>query len=312
MRVFTDIHNLKTEVSNAVVTLGTFDGVHLGHRKVLDELKRVSADYNKSALVITYWPHPRIVLSNSDDTPKLLSTLENKIVLFEQMGIENLLVLAFSKQLAEKSHDEFVSELLINQLNVHSVVVGYDHRFGKDRKGSFDFLKHNSKEFKINVFEVGPYELNDIAVSSTKIRKALAEGELDTANAMLGYHYFIEGRVVKGWRLASKLSFPTANLALDNYEQQMPKDGVYLVRVEFEEDNYYGILNTGENPTIPLKGRSIEVHIFEFNKNIYDKNVAVHFIKRIRDEMRFENTAQLQQQIENDKQLSLEIISQLK
>jgi len=311
MRVFTDIDNLKNEFSKAVVTLGTFDGVHEGHRKVLDELKKVGVDSGKQTLVITYWPHPRIVLSKSDDTPKLLSTLENKIYLFEKLGIDNLLVIAFSKDLAQKKHDEFVSELLINKLNVHAVVVGYDHRFGKDRAGSFDYLKQNKEKFNIEVYEVGPYELNGIAVSSTKIRKALGDGELDFANKMLGYHYFIEGRAAKGWRLGSSLSFPTANIVLDNYEQQLPQDGVYLVKVEFEEKAYYGMLNTGTNPTVPLKGRSIEVHIFDFDENIYDKNVSIHFVKRLRDEIKFDSVKELRQQIEKDKQLSIEIIRTL-
>jgi len=309
MRVFTNKSNLRSELPNPVVTLGTFDGVHLGHRKVLDKLINVGDKFNREVLVITYWPHPRTILSPENDIPKLLSTLENKIYLFEKLSIPNLLIIAFTKELAEKRHDEFVTELLVNTLNVHSVVVGYDHRFGKNRTGSFDYLSENSHSFNINVFEVAPFMLNNVPISSTKIRKALIDGHLDYANQMLGYHYFVEGKVIKGLKLGTKINFPTANIALDFAKQQLPKDGVYLVKTEFDNLSFFGMLNTGENPTVKGKGRSIEVHLFDFNGNIYGKKIKISFLKNLRQEKKFSSVDELKEQLLIDKQTSLEIIN---
>ncbi|NLJ06423.1 MAG: bifunctional riboflavin kinase/FAD synthetase [Sphingobacteriales bacterium] len=310
MRVFTDIYNLKYEIHKPVVTIGTFDGLHLGHQKVLEKLKSVSDEKNCRNLVITFWPHPRRVLSPPDDMPKLLSTLENKIYLFENIGIDNLLVLPFTVEFSQQNYLEFIEDLLIKKIDVSAVVSGYDHRFGKDRQGSYQLLNQQHKQYNIEVFEVEPFILDGIAVSSTKIRRFLIEGDIERANKMLGYHYFMDGKVIKGMNIGSKLDFPTANIDFEQDVQQMPKDGVYLVKVEIDNEEFFGMLNSGENPTIHGKGRSVEVNIFDFSKNVYGKNITVYFLERLRDELKFNNLNELRQQMNADREISLQKISQ--
>lgn len=310
MRVFTDIFNLRHEIGRPVVTIGTFDGVHLGHQQVLEELKKVARKHNRQTLVITFWPHPKRILSPPDDMPKLLSTLENKIYLFDVLGIDNVLVLPFSTEFAQKKYTEFIDEILVKILNVSAVVYGYDHRFGKDRSGSFSIVKEQKDKYQIEVYEVGPFMLDDIAVSSTKIRRALLAGDMEKANRMLGYPYFMDGKVIKGINLGAKLDFPTANIDFEQDEQLIPKDGVYLVKVELDDEEYFGMLNSGENPSIPGKGRSVEVHIFNFSKNIYGRKITIHFLERLRDEIKFNNLSELKQQMNQDRELSLLKISQ--
>lgn len=311
MKVFRNIQEYR-EVKNPVVTIGTFDGVHLGHRQVLTQLKEIAISLNRETLVITFWPHPRQVLSPENDKPKLLNTLENKIKLFDDFGIENMLVIPFDKEFSSQKPDEFIEQLIVNRIDASAVVIGYDHRFGQNRSGSFSYLKEKASQHNYHVFEVSAFQVGGLSVSSTKIRSALKEGNVDKANEFLGYTYFIDGLVVRGIKLGSKLDFPTANIQLSDENMLLPKDGVYVVEVILSQGIFFGMLNNGINPSVPGKGRSIEVFIFDFEEDIYSQPIQVGFLKRLRDELFFTNLNDLKSQLQQDKIDTLNYLQQMK
>ncbi|MBC8342825.1 MAG: bifunctional riboflavin kinase/FAD synthetase, partial [Bacteroidetes bacterium] len=267
------------EVNKPVVTIGTFDGVHLGHKQVLNQLKSVARQLKKETLVITFWPHPRQVLSKENDRPRLLNTLDMKIKLFRELGIDNLLIIPFDKEFSSQKPEQFIEQLIVSHIKASAVVIGYDHRFGKNRSGSFLFLKEKAAEFNYQVFEISAFQVGGLSVSSTKIRSALKEGKIQKANEYLGYAYSVEGIVVRGIKLGAKLKFPTANIQLSNEDILLPKDGVYVVEVILKDGRYFGMLNNGINPSIEGKGRSVEVYIFDFEEDIYNQHIQIAFHK---------------------------------
>jgi riboflavin kinase/FMN adenylyltransferase len=301
MRVIRDIDSC-CEVEDAVVTIGTFDGVHLGHRQVLTQLKDIAHKLGRETLVISFWPHPRQVLSPESDKPKLLNTLKNKIDLLDDFGIDNLLIIQFTKKFAQQKPEEFIENLIVNKLKASAVVIGYDHRFGQNRSGSFRFLKEKESKYNYKVFEVSALQVGGLSVSSTKIRSALNEGNVEKANTFLGYQYFFEGRVKHGIKLGARLNFPTANVELSNPDKLIPMDGVYIVKVKWKQKEYFGMLNSGVNPSVKNKGRSIEIHLLNFEGNIYNESLQIYFVKRLRDERHFENFDELKMQLEKDKE----------
>jgi riboflavin kinase/FMN adenylyltransferase len=295
-------YNLKDfeQLQNGVVTSGTFDGVHLGHQKILDRLKETAAQVHGETLVITFWPHPRLVVTEDSGELKLLSTISEKIAAFEEINIDHLLILPFTRELSELSSEKYVEEILIKAIGTKVLVIGYDHRFGKNREGGFDYLMANANRFKLDIVEIPRQEIEHLTISSTKIRKSLQEGKLDMANELLGRNYQFSGIVAKGRQLGRTIGFPTANINVSESYKLIPANGVYAVKVFLRSENYIGIMNIGNRPTVDGIGRTQEVHIFDFSDDIYGEQMRVELVNFIRPEKKFESLDELKSQISED------------
>lgn len=287
----------------SVVTSGTFDGLHFGHKKIIQRLKEVANTHNLESVVITFWPHPRFVLGKDPESLRLLSTLEEKIRLFNELGIDHLLIIEFNKQFSSLTSSQFIQEILKEKVNTHKLVIGFDHRFGRNREGGFDYLMEHQKELGFSVEEIPRQELEEVGVSSTKIRNALQEGDIETANKYLERNYCITGKVVRGNQIGRTIGFPTANIEVAATYKLVPCSGIYAVRVEHNSQLYRGMMNIGVRPTVSeKKQQSLEVNIFDFNADIYDQSLTIHFIKLLRQEQKFSDVSALQKQLEIDKQ----------
>lgn len=297
-----------------VVTIGTFDGVHLGHREVISELIQISRETGGESVVFTFSPHPRMVVTPKEDTIRLLSTLEEKIILLEAMGLDHLVIYPFTKEFAALSYADFVTGILVSKMHIHKLVTGYDHKFGHDRKGDFQALEVLARQYGFEVEQLNPLLVENVAVSSTRIRQALEAGDMKKANHFLGYSYLLKGIVIEGRRLGRDIGFPTANILPVDSHKMVPTDGVYAVYVNLEEGRYEGMLNVGTRPTVNsnVDHRSIEVHIFDFDKDIYHKDISVNFVERIRDEKKFESLDKLIAQLNDDKFSALRIFADQK
>lgn len=297
--------NLKYfNVQTPILTIGVFDGVHLGHKQVLDRLKEIAKEKNGESVVLTLWPHPRIVLGKDVESLRLLNNIEEKKYLLSKTGIDHLIIIPFTKEFSQLSACEFIEEYLVNQIGVKHLVVGYNHQFGKDRKAGFDFLSDCADKFGFTIEKLDAKLVDNDKVSSTKIREFLTAGFLDIANNYLGYEYFISGNIIEGNQIGRKIGFPTANIKIPEPYKQVPKDGVYAVRVNLNGESYYGMLNIGSRPTIEptLRTKNIEVHILDFDKKIYNQTITIYFVKRIRDEIRFNGLKELTKQLKRDKE----------
>ncbi|MFN4110648.1 MAG: bifunctional riboflavin kinase/FAD synthetase [Ignavibacteria bacterium] len=301
MNVYYSVDEISKD-KKTVLTVGTFDGVHLGHRKIINEMIYQSVENNCRNLLITFDPHPQIVLSKSNSI-KILTTLEQKLEYLNNLSVQNVLVINFTKQFSQIDFKTFVEEYFVNRIGVHTVVVGSDHHFGKNREGNPDTLRELGKVFDFNVIKVDPLIFDGNKISSTRIRKALIEGNIELANKMLGKKYEIRGKVVKGNQRGVKIGFPTANIEVGNNDMLIPPRGVYFVEVDVADKHYFGMMNIGFRPTFNNTSELIiEVHIFYFNDNIYDKPITVRFIDRLRDEKKFNSIDELKQQLQIDKQ----------
>jgi len=298
---------------NPVVTIGTFDGVHLGHREVISELKRISALSGGDSVVFTFEPHPRIVISPQEDSLRLLSTKDEKIKLMEKIGIDHLVIYPFTLEFSKLSYNEFVTNILVGRMNISSLVVGYDHRFGQGRKGDFNFLELLSKSLNFKVEQLSQLLIDNEVVSSTKIRLALESGDISKANHFLGYRYILTGKVIAGKQFGRKLGFPTANLETFDRHKLVPGDGVYAVLVETGGETYKGMLNVGIRPTVNYNAdhKSIEVHIFDFDTDIYNSAITLFFVEKIRDEQKFAGINELHDQLIKDRIFALNILSKV-
>jgi riboflavin kinase / FMN adenylyltransferase len=309
MKVIYDINEFP-ETDGCVVTTGTFDGVHVGHRKIITRLKEVANIKDKKSVIITFWPHPRLVLFPDDNSLKLLNSIQERVQLIDREGIDYLLVINFTVEFSRLTSEEFIKKILVEKLNTKSLVIGYDHRFGKNREGSFQFLKENSGVFGFDVQEISAEDIDNVTVSSTKIRNAIIDGNIKLANEYLGYNYFLKGIVVEGNQLGRKLGFPTANIGKLDKHKLIPADGVYAVTFKIGIEIFFGMLNIGFKPTVSSESKkTIEVHIFEFDDSIYGKEVEVAFLEKIRDEKKFENEEELVKQLNMDKNYVLNLIS---
>ncbi len=301
MNVFYSIDEIKKD-KNTVLTVGTFDGVHLGHRKIINEMIYQSVENECRNLVITFDPHPQIVLSKSDSI-KLLTTLKQKLEYLKFLSVQNVLVINFTKEFSQIDFRTFVEEYFVNRIGVHTVVVGSDHHFGKNREGNPEVLTELGKFFDFNVIKVDPLIFDGHKISSTRIRKALLDGNVEIANKMMGNKYEIHGKVVKGNQRGGSIGFPTANIEVENKDKLIPARGVYFVEVDVADKNYYGMMNIGFRPTFNNTTELImEVHIFFLNENIYGNPIIVRFLDRIRDEKKFESIEELKAQLQKDKQ----------
>lgn len=300
MRIHEGIdHPLPLE--RAVVTIGTFDGVHIGHRQILKRVVKQAKEVQGQSVVITFWPHPRLILNPEDRSLRLINTFDEKANLLEEAGIDHLVAIPFTKSFSEMSREEFVRQVLIEKLHTKRLIIGYDHRFGKGREGDFQFLKDHEDEFGFRVEEISKQEVDDIAVSSTKIRKALQEGEVSLANTYLGKAFTLSGHVIEGNRLGRTLGFPTANLAVDVPYKIIPADGVYAGLIKLEGKHFACMVNIGKRPTIGDEKHSVEIHIIGFEGNLYGKKLVVALHKRLREERKFEGLDALQAQLNTDK-----------
>lgn len=289
------------DIRNPVVTIGTFDGVHIGHRKILERIIQIAKNNNAESVVMTFDPHPRHVLQKKSDV-SILSTLEEKIELLEEIGIDVLYVQHFNLEFAALSSEAFVEEILVKGLGTKKLVIGYDHHFGKNREGSLADLVRMGKLFDFDVEEIPAQDIDDVIVSSTKIRNALLCGDVAGAKEFLSYPYYFKSKVIEGRKLGRAIGFPTANLEIPNNKKLIPVKGVYAVEVKIENTKHIGMLNIGTRPTVDSsKDLKAEVHIFDFNQNIYGKNITICFIKRIRDELKFESPEKLAEQLHIDK-----------
>lgn len=295
-----------------IVTIGTFDGVHLGHQKILKRLQDLKALYGLNTVVLTFEPHPRKILFPEQKDLKLLTLIDEKLELFKKHGVDVAVVYPFSKAFANTSPKHYVEDILIKQLKVEHLVIGYDHKFAKDRLGDIHVLKQYAKEFDFQLEEISALDIDNIAVSSSKIRKALEEGKVALAKDYLGHHYFLKAKVMKGKQLGRQLGYATANLALTETDKMIPKSGVYFVGVDVHEKQYFGMMNIGLNPTTDSdKKLKLEVHIFDFDEDIYNAEISVRFIDFLRDEKKFANLDALKAALSEDKTNSLQRMLQI-
>ena len=301
MKIYRNIKNFKAK--NPVVTIGTFDGVHLGHIKIFDKLKEKAKEINGETVVVTFWPHPRFVLEKENNKIKMINTLDEKIKLIEEQQIDHLIIIRFTKTFAKLSSCDFIEQYLYNKIRLKALIVGYDHHFGKNRDGSFEVLKSCAVQYHFSIDKVEPYKINDEIISSTLIRKAISSGELEKANRYLAKKYFLSGTIISGEKIGRNLGFPTANIKLSENYKLLPACGVYAVEIEIKNRKFHGMLNIGYRPTISTDktNRSIEVNIFNFKENIYNKQIRVYFYKKIRNEMKFHSLDRLKQQLIKDK-----------
>lgn len=293
MKIYKGIENFN-RLQNAVVTTGTFDGVHIGHRIILNRLTELAKKVDGESVLLTFYPHPRMVLQAGTDI-KLLNTIEEKTSLLEKAGVDHLIIHPFTKAFSRTTSLAFVRDLLVNKIGTKKLVIGYDHHFGRNREGSFEHLKEFGPLYGFDVEEISAQEIDDVNVSSTKIREAIAKGDIKTATDYLGHPFQLTGTVVHGNKIGRQLGYPTANLELNNAYKLVPATGIYLVKVNYHEQNYDGLLNIGYRPTIESSdGKlSIEVFIINFNKEIYGKELKVYLIERIRGEKKFDNKEDL-------------------
>lgn len=308
MKVHTSLDTART--LKPVVTTGIFDGVHLGHQKLFAALLAEAKKREAPALAITFWPHPYFLFHPDNQDFKLLMSLEEKQMKLTELGLDHLLVLPFDAQLAGLSARDFVKHILVDGLHIRHLVVGDDHRFGKNREGGYSFLKEESKAHGFGLSDLDSLTTGTVRISSTFIRSCLIAGDLASANRLLGFRYFIFGKVQRGNQIGSRIGYPTANIACCEEQKQIPQDGVYVVQVEWNGYMHGGMLNIGTRPTIEDSERkSIEVHIFGHQGDLYDEQLKVSFIRKIREEMRFNNLDELKEQLDRDRTQALEILN---
>jgi len=310
VKVYTNIDDF-IGIKNPIVTTGTFDGVHVGHQKIIARLKTLAKEVDGETVLLTFYPHPRMVLFPEDNELQLINTQAEKIELLEQYGIDHLIIYPFTKEFSRLSSVEFVRNILVNTIKTKRLVIGYNHHFGRNREGSFEHLKEYGPLYGFDVEEIPAKDIDSIEISSTKIRTALLAGDVTTANTYLGHEFSICGKVVRGKQLGRTIGYPTANIQLQDKYKIIPADGVYAVKVRHNGQLYGGMLNIGNNPTIEGKGRSIEVNIFNFNMDIYNQDATIYFIERLRDEVKFNGLGELTKQLALDKINSERILNKL-
>lgn len=293
----------------AVVTSGTFDGVHIGHQKILARLKESVQLHNGESVVITFWPHPRLVVSKDNQDIKLLSSIEEKAALLAQHSVDHLIVIPFTKEFSQLTSEQFINQILVNTIGTKKLIIGYDHRFGKNREGSFEHLQQNAHQYGFEIEEIPRQDIDDVAVSSTRIRSALMAGNIQTANEYLGRMYSISGKVIHGDQLGRTLGFPTANIQVADPYKLIPMDGIYAVKTKVRNTAYNGMLYIGIRPTLEGTRRNIEVNIFDFNEVIYDEEINVYFVELIRHDEKFVDITALQHQLFLDQAKAKEILS---
>lgn len=310
MQVHRDINNLPL-FRNAVVTIGTFDGVHTGHLQIIQQLKEEAENINGEGVIITFEPHPRMVISSDKIEIELLNTLNEKIELLEKKDIDHLVVVPFTREFSEQLAEKYIKEFLVEKFHPHTIIIGHDHHFGNERKGNYKLLEAYAEEFNFYVKEIPEHVLNQVTISSTKIRKALLNCDIETANKYLGYEYFFEGEIIEGDKIGRTIGYPTVNLQLIDKNKLVPGDGIYAVQLTISNKQIVhrtsdmvhlkGMMSIGIRPTIGSSNRTIEVNIFDFDKEIYGQIVRVYVKKYLREEQKFSGLEELKNAIAKDK-----------
>lgn len=306
LKIFNSIDDFNA-ASGTVLTLGTFDGVHVGHRKIIERLIQNSNHNSLETLILTFFPHPRMVLQEGSDI-KLLNTIDEKCELLAQTGLDNLIIHPFDKAFSRLTADEFVREILVEKFNIRKIIIGHDHRFGRNRTADINDLIQFGETYNFEVEQISSFEIDDIAVSSTKIRNALLSGDIALANQYLGYEYFFGGTVVKGHQLGRQLGYPTANISVRESYKLIPAIGIYVVSSIIDGKTVYGMMSIGTNPTVGGTSQTIEVHYFDFDKDLYDSEIKVSVLCKIRDEEKFDSVEILKNKLHEDKEFSLEYL----
>ncbi|XRE43088.1 FMN adenylyltransferase [Tenacibaculum discolor] len=303
MEIIHSIFDL-TPSQKTMVTIGTFDGVHIGHQKIIEKLVSEAKASDKKSVLLTFFPHPRMVLQK-DVSIKLINTIDERAQHLEKLGLDYLIIHPFSREFSRLTALDFVRDILVNQLNISKLIIGYDHHFGKNREGNIEQLTEYSHLYDFTVEEIPAQDIDEVSVSSTKIRKALANGHLKTANNYLGYNFSLTGKVVNGKQLGGKIGFPTANIDIPEDYKLIPKTGVYVVKSTIDNTTIYGMMNIGNRPTVDGEHQTIEVHYFNFNQNLYGKELTIELLYYLRDEQKFDSVSGLIFQLKKDKQNSM-------
>ena len=290
-----------------IVTLGTFDGVHIGHKKIIDRLVSDASINGGETVILTFFPHPRMILQDGTDI-QLLNTIEEKSLLLEQCGIDHLIIHPFDQEFSRLTAEEFVEEILVNQFHLKKIIIGHDHRFGRNRTANIDDLINFGNQFSFEVEQISAQEIDEVSVSSTKIRNALSEGNCQLANEYLGYPYFLTGIVEKGKSIGRTIDFPTANLVIKESYKLIPKNGVYVVSAPLNNQTVYGMMNIGFNPTVNGEKQSIEIHFFNWNTDLYNQKIQVNILEHLREEQKFDSIEALKVQLQEDQTTSLKVI----
>ncbi|HVZ56400.1 MAG TPA: bifunctional riboflavin kinase/FAD synthetase [Chitinophagaceae bacterium] len=307
MQVHRDIEQLPV-FRKAVITIGTFDGVHMGHRQIIEHLKEEAARIQGETVIITFHPHPRKIVASTILGIRLINTLAEKVELLGKLGVDHLVIVPFTDAFANQQPEQYIKDFLIRKFRPHTVIIGYDHRFGKDRKGDYLLLERSAPVYGYALREIPKHVLDEVAISSTKIREALLEGRLEAADRLLGYEFFFEGEVVHGDKLGRKLGYPTANLQIHDEEKIIPANGIYAVHAVHHGRTYKGMMSIGFRPTVDGTRRVIEVNMFDFDETIYGQVVRVYVRKYLRQEVKFNSLDDLVQQMAKDKEESLKVL----
>jgi riboflavin kinase/FMN adenylyltransferase len=304
LKIFHSINDFQI-TKKTILTLGTFDGVHIGHKKILQKLTQNTPNEEYESVVLTFFPHPRMVLQE-DSNIKLLNTIKEKQDLLDEIGIENLVIHPFDETFSQLTAEEFVKTVLVEKFHIQKIIIGHDHRFGRNRTANIDHLIDFGKQYGFDVSQISVQELNEISVSSTKIRNAILDGNIQLANDYLGYSYFITGTVITGKQLGRTIGFPTANIKIEEKYKLIPQNGVYLVQASINSQIINGMMNIGTNPTVGGQEQSIEIHFLDFDADIYNQELKVSILQRIRDEKKFNSLQDLQEQLQKDKVIAKE------
>jgi len=302
LKVHHSIESFKN-TGSTVVTIGTFDGVHIGHQEILKQLCEEAEASHLESVVLTFFPHPRMILQKETDI-KLINTIDERVQILSKSNIDHLIIHPFSKEFSKLSAYEYVNEILVKKLHIKKIIIGYDHRFGKNRNADINDLVEYGKEFDFEVIEITAQQLEEVSVSSTKIRNALNDGNIEQANSYLGYPFMLNGTVIYGKGIGKTLNFPTANLHVDEDYKLIPNNGIYIVKALINHQMVYGITSIGTNPTVGGTERSIETFFLNFSDNLYDKKIELQFLNKIRDEQKFDSVKDLQKAIEEDEQFA--------
>jgi riboflavin kinase/FMN adenylyltransferase len=322
LKIYSQLSEFK-KLSNAVVTIGTFDGVHYGHQKIIKRLCELAKSSGGESVILTFFPHPRMIIDPENQDLKLINTIKEKAEILAELGVDHLIITPFTRDFSNLSATAYIKDILVDQIGTKQIIVGYDHRFGKDRKGGMDDLIALSKVYDYAVEEIPEQDINDVAVSSTKIRTALLDGDVSLATEYLGYHFSISGPVIKGDKIGRTIGFPTANIFVEETYKLIPSDGIYAVTIEMDEEfgeeslelgdktpnsqptTYKGMAYIGQRPTINGMTRNIEVNIFDFNREIYGQNIKMNFLKFLRHDVKFTGLEALTVQLKQDKEDTL-------
>lgn len=300
MRIYHHIDEF-VRLKNAVVTIGTFDGVHIGHRKIISGIRELADSSGGETVLLTFFPHPRMILHPEDESLKLINTINEKAELMEQLGINHLIITPFSRDFSNQSAESYIRDVLVNKIGTKKIVIGYDHRFGKDRQGGLDDLQRLGPICGFDVIEIPEQDINEVAVSSTRIRSALLGDNIDLANTFLGYPFFITGTVVRGDQIGRQIGYPTANINIEERYKLIPGDGIFAVKVKIAGEYYKGMAYIGTRPTLNGITRNVEVNIFDFDQDIYNQQIRMDFYHFVREDIKFNSLDELKEQLAKDK-----------